>query len=109
MSVMAFILLPDSREGDRGIGLVNQAIRERNMDVSGTEYHAPFSLVQFTSPIPAWKSFGSGLEPDAMLAILRGIDWVHPVKVMYRAEPDNTWSFVTLGLSSPWMGEEDAA
>ena len=102
----AFLLFPDSREGEKTMGLVNQAIRDQNAAVIGAEYTPPFSLVHYTHPVQVWKSFGSGLGPDEILAILRGIDWAYPVKVMYRAEQDNAWSFVTLGLSSPEWGED---
>lgn len=106
MSSTTYFVLPDQREYQTSMVLANERIRARN--VSGAEYHRPFGPQPFTGSAQGWLSFGV-MEPDEMLALLRQVDWVHPVLVVYRTEFDHSWSFVTLGLSSPWMGEEDAA
>jgi hypothetical protein len=41
------------------------------------------------------------------LMALRAIDWRHPALFVYREPSEDRWSFVTLGLSSPELGEVD--
>lgn len=105
MTALAFLLLPDARESGRPLAVVNTAIRELN-NVSGAQYHAPFHPVWTMKPF-AWRSLGGAIDPDTMLGILRSAQWDYPARVMYRFEDENTWSFVTLGLSlKPELGED---
>lgn len=43
----------------------------------------------------------------ATLERLRQLDWRHPVLIVYREDGDNRWSYVTLGLNTPELGEGD--
>lgn len=43
----------------------------------------------------------------SVLMALRAIDWRHPALFVYREAEDDRWSYVTLGLSSPELGEGD--
>ena len=102
-----FFLFPDSREGRRGIGEVNASILRRNGVVPRSKSHPRFAPAVFAYPDSAWQSWGTGMTPDEMLSILKGVNWDYPVKVIYRAEPDHVWSFVTLGLSPLDRGEDE--
>lgn len=105
MTAVGYVLFPDAREGDEAMGGINAAIRELN-DAVGAQYHAPFRPVRMSGP-RAWHSLGAAVEPDAMLRILRAQDWAYPAKLLYRFADENTWSFITLGLSSPELGDGD--
>jgi hypothetical protein len=100
-----YAVFPDAREGDAPIAQANKALRERN--VSAPQYHAPFRPTSATAPIVGWISSGQGLEPEGMIAILRGIEWEFPFLLVYRTSEDTRWAFVPVGLSSPEWGEVD--
>lgn len=90
-----FILLPDRREGPVVLTRVNDLLYEH----ATTRPAWSFRPMATVTSITAYRSFGSGVGPDTMLALLRQIDWAYPAKLLYRTESENGWSFVTLGLS----------
>lgn len=51
------------------------------------------------------EALGDRLSPDEALPRLRRIDWAHPALVVYREDGDDRWSYVTLGLNTPELGE----
>lgn len=102
---VAYTVFPDRREYETSVVLANERIRARNA-VTGAEYHPPFHPISSVADAPrAWRSIGKGMEPDEMLRILGGVDWVHPVLVVYRTSGDERWNFVTLGMAPAWAGD----
>lgn len=89
-----YLLLPDAREKEKTWWKeANDLLR------SAEVFQPPFRLVSALDSITALVSGGGVMEPDEMLALLRQIDWAYPAKLLYRTEPEDSWSFVTLGLS----------
>lgn len=104
--VVAYTLFPDGREYETAVALVNACLRARNA-VTGADYHPPFHPMSSIADAPrAWRSVGKGIEPDEMLRILAGVDWVYPALVVYRVQgADTRWNMVTLGMAPAWAGE----
>lgn len=105
MASVTFVLFPDGRDKDFGVAAVNREMRARNTGPS--PYHSPFRPMIYGAKAQAWFSIGSGLQPDEMLAMLKVVDWPYPAMLVYRTGSEDRWSFVTLGLSSPELGEVD--
>jgi hypothetical protein len=97
-----YVVLPDGRDDAAWTLEAQRAMRAWNQAHEGHE--TPFRTVSFRSPILAVTSEGD-MDPDDMLALLRQIDWAYPAKLLYRTESEDTWSFVTLGLSLRELGE----
>lgn len=94
-----FILLPDRREPLESVRQANELVHQLDTEKSTQRVQLPFTPVAHMTSIKAYRSFGSGVDPHTMLALLGQIDWAHPARVLYRTESENTWSFATLGLS----------
>lgn len=47
-----------------------------------------------------------GLTVDEVLERLWRIDWAYPALLVYRAGDEDRWSFVTVGLNKPELGED---
>ncbi|MGN6128488.1 MAG: hypothetical protein ACTHON_18170 [Humibacter sp.] len=97
-----YLLLPDRRE-ERVEVVTRIALAHYNAS-AGDKWQPYFRPVTALGPIGAWVTPGR-IDPDDMLALLRQIDWAYPARVLYRTESENTWSFVTLGLSLRELGE----
>jgi hypothetical protein len=104
MTSALYALFPDAREPEDSLRSVSRLERKRN--VTGAQYHPPFSRMVFTSPIEAWHSHGV-MEPDEMLDLLKQVDWAYPALLAYRTSEDNRWSHMLLGMSvKPELGDD---
>lgn len=60
-------------------------------------------------PVVSSQKAGDILSPRPLAADglerLRRIDWRHPVLVVYREDGDDRWSYVTIGLNTPELGD----
>lgn len=103
MASTTYVLFPDGRDDDFGVSAVNREMRARN--TGPAPYHGPYRPLGFGAKAKAWYSVGSGIQPDEMLAMLKAVDWPFPARLVYRTGDEDRWSYVTLGLSSPELGE----
>lgn len=49
----------------------------------------------------------TGASAGELLDVLRGLDFERPALLVYREDGDDRWSYVTLGLNTPELGEGD--
>jgi hypothetical protein len=103
--LVTFVLLPDARESEGPVTRINNWIRAKN--VSTWQYTPPFRPVRMAGP-RAWHTYGLDdmASTDIMMDLLRLGDWEYPAIVALRGDSENRWSWVTLGLTVPELGEE---
>lgn len=46
------------------------------------------------------------LSSSDVLVRLRALDWNYPCLLVHRTEGESRWSYVTLGLNKPELGED---
>lgn len=76
---------------DRREGAIRGILRERLFGSDGQDVFAGTT----------------GAPVDDLLDVLRGLDFERPALLVYREDGDDRWSYVTLGLNTPELGEGD--
>lgn len=105
ITITTFLLLPDRREPEGSIEKLNRLLLE-----SGRRPADRFRLLPQVEewggswvPTEAWGMVVRALDPDALLRMMRDVDWHHPPMLVWRGRTEDRWSFARI---AGYDGEE---
>lgn len=105
MSASTYLLFADAREQEATLRALTDASHAVHEGMAGDVMVMPFRAIPALNGFPsAWRAVSSGLDPLVMIEAISHVEWLHPVKVLYRTSDEVSWSFVTVN----WRGPEES-
>lgn len=119
MSVVStMLLLPNAREPEASIHALNELLVQLRPGI-GDRFRNLSEVRPYPEPSPsdhwggskvpeayAWGAALNHISGNDVATEARKVEWHFPALLVYQDQDDDRWSYVTLGLNKPELGED---